>query len=452
MNNTINVSNENLYKHLYIDNRPCNNESNDNDDIKYYILDMAGIIIYDLIQNNPLLYIREDYNEYIINYTVNIIEEQISHLFKDENETFYDIYLIVEDALKIYHSNISPNRSFNYTFIRIKPNIPYLQNKIKFLTELPQPSQKTDEWYEFRHNHLTASSIWKIFSTNCSKNQLIYSKCKSFEKNNFNNVSFDSTLHWGHKYEPLSVLIYEYKYDTKVSEFGCIPHNEHKFIAASPDGINTDEKSDLYGRMIEIKNVVSRNITGIPKKEYWVQMQIQMEVCDLNECDFLETKFVEYDTYEDFCNDGTFNTTHDGKHKGVIILLINENCVNDYIYEYCPLNYSEEQYLDFEKTIINKNSNYTWVKNVYWKLNVYSCILVLRNKLWFHHSISIMKEFWDIIQIEKTQGFEHRSPKKRIIHKKNIIHKCLLDPCNFADTLSNISDDNTLDILDNYVR
>ena len=57
--------------------------------------------------------------------------------------------------------------------------------------------------------------------------------------------------------------------------------------------------------MLEIKNVVSREISGIPKFEYWVQMQIQMEVCDLNECDFLETKFVEYENYEDYLNDNT---------------------------------------------------------------------------------------------------------------------------------------------------
>ena len=45
--------------------------------------------------------------------------------------------------------------------------------------------------------------------------------------------------------------------------------------------------------MLEIKNIVNREINGIPKKEYWIQMQLQMEVCDLGECDFLETRFKE---------------------------------------------------------------------------------------------------------------------------------------------------------------
>jgi predicted phage-related endonuclease len=107
-------------------------------------------------------------------------------------------------------------------------------------------------------------------------------------------VNVNSPLHWGQKFEPLSVLIYERDYNTKVEDFGCIQHPKYNFIGASPDGIVTDKKSQKFGKMLEIKNVVSREITGIPKKEYWVQMQLQMEVCDLDECDFLETKFIEY--------------------------------------------------------------------------------------------------------------------------------------------------------------
>ena len=49
------------------------------------------------------------------------------------------------------------------------------------------------------------------------------------------------------------------------------------FYLASPDGINIKADSPYYGRAVEIKNPVSREITGIPKKDYWIQMQIQME-------------------------------------------------------------------------------------------------------------------------------------------------------------------------------
>ncbi len=32
-------------------------------------------------------------------------------------------------------------------------------------------------------------------------------------------------------------------------------------------------------------------------------MQVQLEVCDLNECDFLETRFIEYPDLEAFNED-----------------------------------------------------------------------------------------------------------------------------------------------------
>ena len=74
--------------------------------------------------------------------------------------------------------------------------------------------------------------------------------------------------------------------------------------------------------MLEIKNIVNREITGIPKKEYWIQMQVQMEVCELNECDFLETKFFEYESEEDFNSDGNFNYSENNSIKGFIFILL----------------------------------------------------------------------------------------------------------------------------------
>ena len=82
--------------------------------------------------------------------------------------------------------------------------------------------------------------------------------------------------------------------------------------------------SNRYGRMLEIKNPTTREITGTPKREYWIQMQMQMGVCGLTECDFLETSFKEYESSEEFMSDGTFAETAGGKPKGVIIYFSDE--------------------------------------------------------------------------------------------------------------------------------
>ena len=41
---------------------------------------------------------------------------------------------------------------------------------------------------------------------------------------------------------------------------------------ASPDGINIKRDNDRYGRLLEVK-IQSRELSGTPKLEYWVQMQ-----------------------------------------------------------------------------------------------------------------------------------------------------------------------------------
>ena len=79
--------------------------------------------------------------------------------------------------------------------------------------------QRTEEWYLFRHNLITASNAYKVFESQSTINQLIYEKCQPLKTNSnddkFSTVNVNSTFHWGQKYEPLSVQIYEYIYNTK---------------------------------------------------------------------------------------------------------------------------------------------------------------------------------------------------------------------------------------------
>ena len=53
-------------------------------------------------------------------------------------------------------------------------------------------------------------------------------------------------------------MLYEKDKKTKIEDFGCLEHETIPYLAASPDGINVDPTSELYGRLLEIKNPVSR--------------------------------------------------------------------------------------------------------------------------------------------------------------------------------------------------
>jgi putative phage-type endonuclease len=406
------------------------------------IIDSIGIILNDIIKTDPMIFADPKFNENIFNYVEGILKEQLKLSLTIKKETPFGVtyasifdttqddklneelkdnaYLefidIIKYAFSLYYYYIVPKRSSGDTYIRIKPNIPVNRAKINYLKSIKQPEQRTDEWYIFRQHFLTASSIWKALGTECSKNQLIYDKCKPLDVNKYKIVSTETPMHWGNKYEPISIQLYELIYETKISDFGCIPHKTISYIAASPDGINTLETSDRYGRMLEVKNIVNRDITGIPKKEYWIQMQIQMEVCNLNECDFLETRFKEYETYQDFIDDVDednphFLKTKQDKHKGIIMYFIKDQ---QPFYEYSPLNMTENECSEWEQTMMYNNDHLTWVKNIYWKLDELSCILVLRNKLWFNSVLPQFDYIWNVIEHEKINGYEHRAPTKRV--------------------------------------
>jgi len=161
--------------------------------------------------------------------------------------------------------------------------------------------------------------------------------------------------------------------------------------------------------MIEIKNPTTRVITGIPKEEYWIQMQLQMEVCDLNHCDFLETKFIEYDSKEEADADGDFLKTEQGQFKGIMIAFIENDSIK---YEYAPFQCSVESYELWESTIMDKHCNDTWMKNVYWKLDHVSCVLVGRNQQWFQKTLHNLETSWNIIEDERVNGkWIERKPK-----------------------------------------
>jgi putative phage-type endonuclease len=301
-----------------------------------------------------------------------------------------------------------------------------MKKKIEYLESVYQPEQRTDEWYQHRHGLVTASSVWKVFGSQSTQNQLIYEKCSPIDVEKYNKVNTESPLHWGQKYEQLSKDLYEIINCTKIQEFGCIKHPNpaYYFIGASPDGINVCPLSHLYGRMLEIKNVVSREITGIPKEDYWIQMQIQMEVCRLPECDFLETKFVEYEDEDKFhadsneANDETnWNYTLGGKRRGVIVYFIKGDKP---FYQYAPLEINTKIDFDqwFEKTIHAYHA-ITWIKNIYWRIEVYSCVLVTRDKEWFKKAVVKIEELWRIVETEKITGYQHRAPKRRIVKKND---------------------------------
>jgi putative phage-type endonuclease len=321
---------------------------------------------------------------------------------------------LINKTKQIYFS-IRPRRSHKSNALLIRQTTNHkekLSQQLNKIAEIDKslPEQRTEKWYQMRYNLLSASSIWKALDSDCNVNAIIYEKCKPLNTDKYKSVNVNSPFHWGQKYEPVSQMYYEFKYNAIITEYGCIPHQKYDFLGASPDGINTKRESSRYGRMLEIKNIVNRDITGIPKKEYWVQTQLQMECCDLDECDFLECRFKEYADEEDFNADGSFQQTKDGKYKGIIIQFWSDD--KPY-YEYAPFNATQEVYNTWHSEIMEKNKKLSWIKNIYWRLDEISCVLIERNREWFQHVLPKFQEVWNTIVKERVSGYEHRKPQKR---------------------------------------
>jgi len=413
-------------------------------------LSMADVMD-NYIENNPLLVSSPKFHTDMDYYIISIISQTIDHLYIDKESLEYEIYEIYESVKKQYFIKYYPIRSYSDTFIRKRPNTQTMALKINAIETKPQPEQRTEEWYTFRHNLITASSAWKVFKSQSSINQLVVEKCKILDISKYNGVNTNTPMHHGTKYEEVSIMLYEYMFNTKVKEYGCIQHDKYKFLGASPDGINVDPLSDRYGRMVEIKNPTTREITGIPKEDYWIQMQLQMETCNLNECDFLETIFKEYDDEDTFMSDGSFIYNENEELKGVIAYFMKDGKP---LYEYMPLYKTEAEYNIWVDAMMEKHVSLTWVKNIYWRLEQYSCILVLRNKTWFQQAVNKLSNVWDIIEKEKITGCEHRNAKKsnRTIRSNSVtesqtnIPACLINVNNlknqiiYIDTKFELSD------------
>ena len=401
-----------------------------------YLLNKYKIIDLLCLNNNHIMEYYQELLLNIIEFMLNYVNSNLlqtmyydlyDEIYEETNEVFYTqliennllasffnidkdvssllLHLTIELCQNLVFKFYIPKRSYNKSYIR---KITTNHNKIKAtlfkLQNIPQPEQRTPEWYVFRNSTLTASNIYKIFMSESTQSQLILEKCCPSDPSKYKNNNLNSPMHWGQKYERVSILYYEHINNTKVSEFGCIPHRNYSYIAASPDGIICDENSAIYGRMLEIKNVVSREINGIPKTEYWIQMQIQMEVCDLNECDFLETKFLEYCDIDEYKEDYITNISSN-IHCGFIMQFSINN--EDVHYEYPPFNLhniESDEYNDWTNLMLEKNKDNSYVRNIYWKLETISCVLVLRNKLWFKYIQPYIETFWNALVSEKNDG------------------------------------------------
>ena len=347
----------------------------------------------------------------------------------------------------------SQKEIYKKRWIRIKEDIPSILEQLKLL-ELPE--QRSKEWYEIRNNVLTASSLADALGKGHfnTRLDLLIDKTSTEEKPFVSN----DIIEWGVKYEPIATTFYEKINKLKIVEFGLVPHPKLTIFGASPDGIcDIDSPPDYVGRMLEIKCPPVRKFTKEVPYHYWIQMQGQLETCDLEECDFLQVKLLEYKDEEEYNNDICLqydNTTvMEGYSsnllpKGLLVTIsyLDEKQNKKYLYEYPDFYLSYTEYLEYFDSVKNKytDEKYTITKH-WWKIERYECTLVGRDREWWNSIVPDIIDFWEDVEYYRLKGNQElidkknkRRRKKKVVPKENIIeinqeikntieNNCLLD-------------------------
>ncbi len=302
----------------------------------------------------------------------------------------------MRDKLVFYTNSMLPS----FTQSRLE----YNKSQVERLRQLPQPEQRSPEWYAMRNSMLSASdwgSILGMSKYGGGKNQVLIKKC-SPEATFFTN----DAMQWGIKYEAVAIKIYEHRNQTNVIEFGCIRHPTIHHLGASPDGITPN------GVMVEIKCPSSREIDGIIPEGYYAQVQGQLEVCELDRCDFLECKLYEYDNESEYENDhnkeNNYFYNHYGGEKGVVCNFYDTQS-EKLCYEYSELGIRGKELQDWKKDILEKykeNRRYICRGFSYWFLERVSCIPIYRNQEWFYKASKELEEFWNQVCHYRRVGIE----------------------------------------------
>jgi len=282
--------------------------------------------------------------------------------------------------------------------------------------------QKSIEWHAFRHNMITASDLYRALGSEASLNSLIRDKSVSIEHKKSN----ASSLVHGVSFEPIAKAYYEKTIKCNVEEFSCVQHPLYSFLGASPDGIVVNEKSEYYGRLLEIKCPISRKLCEtkheIPLK-YFMQMQMQMEVTNLNFCDYLEVNFQTYEKVEDFV------TREDFSKCGITIQFANE-LTSENIYSWIFLgDLMKEQ--DEERNVkdvvedwiskqilehIGENpeqSTILFVNRKFWKIEDVFLVTIPRERMWFEKQLVKLQTAWKMIENARGKPELIIPPKKK---------------------------------------
>jgi putative phage-type endonuclease len=301
-----------------------------------------------------------------------------------------EVATLLYEEYKKNKNSVYPLEVFQKRLVDIKK----YQAELKELLKLPLMKQRTEEWFEARKSRLTASDLYDAVKGGNVSIKLAKKKANIIIDNiNYNAIP---ALKWGTMFEPMATRCYsQIMNNIDIHDFGLICDTENKNFGASPDGINE------LGIMLEIKCPYSRKIVdGIIPDKYRMQIQGQLAVCKLKECDYIECIFKSIEEEEEYL-EIDHNTT---KH-GVIAEYYNSK--GEYVYYYSDANRTPKECVE---DICDYNNNFKenlkFSKYTFWRLDEMIIQRVVFNAIAWEAIVPKIDAFWEKVEEYKMLPIE----------------------------------------------
>jgi putative phage-type endonuclease len=315
----------------------------------------------------------------------------------------------ISDA--IMSSNLNFASVSEYVSERVS-TIRQYREALNGLLQLPLMKQRTEEWFEARKTRLTASDLYDAIKGGNVTIKLAKKKANIVvDTINYNAIP---ALKWGTMFEPMATRCYSQKMNNiAIHDFGLVCDMENAHFGASPDGINE------LGIMMEIKCPYSRKIVdGVIPDKYKMQIQGQLAVCKLKECDYIECVFKSLDSVEDYLALEEGNVVE--KH-GVIAEFYNQK--GEYVYYYSEPNQTPKECVDeicdsLRTANICKEVHLKFSKYTYWRLDEMIIQRVVFNSNAWDTIIPKINTFWESVEEYKLLPVEEGIKKFKFVDEE----------------------------------
>lgn len=307
--------------------------------------------------------------------------------------------LIYKSIISKSKCNLSPDR---------RKQLRRYRKTLDELRKQPLIKQRTQEWYDARSNRLTASDLEEAVSNN----NLRLAKRKAGVIKDVTNYASIPPLKWGTMFEPMAIRCYSQERDNiMIHEFGLLLDPVLEHFGASPDGIND------MGIMVEIKCPYSREIIDnqIPHK-YYMQIQGQLAVCKLQECDYIECNFATYETVLKYMDEIFNNYANTTVAHGVIAeYKVKQGDEYYYLYSSPDLTASAAYKDICEQMNKFTDQSFLFVKLTPWRLQQINVQRVTFDEELWNATMPKIQAFWEKVEECKLLPAEEIPQKPKIM-------------------------------------